>query len=189
MKKNFALTKIAALAALMGMLAGCGGKAPQETTVPEETQVQIQTEPQTQETIVTTAPASEDVLEILEIREEDGWVMVETTWCTLGYSYAVSDLMTVRCENEKETDWLVFSVSLGQREYPLFYLNFGEETGFLLGKLTLPETGETVEVWAGLYALDADMPEADRDVCLAGQECINDVIAFLSENDNFVPAE
>ena len=63
--QNGLTTKIAALAALIGMLAGCGGKAPQETTVPEETQVQIQTEPQTQETIVTTAPASEDVLEIL----------------------------------------------------------------------------------------------------------------------------
>ena len=161
--------------------------------MPEETQVQIQTEaqtePQTQETVVTTAPAPEDVLEILEIREEDGWMMVETTWCTLGYSYAFSDLMTVRCENETGTDWLVFSASLEQSEYPLFYLNFGEETGFLLGTLTLPETGETVEVWAGLYALDADMPDEDRDACLVGQECINDVIAFLNENDNFVPAE
>lgn len=196
MKRKFDLTKLAAVVTLAGvLLTGCGRELPEQTASAEETQTQPQTQPQSQlqtqptEGIQTTQSAPVDVLEILELREEDAWVKVETTWCTLGYPYAFSDLITVRCESGADTARLEFSAGLEQGECPLFYVSFGEDTGILLGSLTLPETGETVSVWAGIYSLEEDLTDADRAACLMCQECVNDMIAFLNENSNFVAEE
>lgn len=181
MNVKFDLTKLAAAVMAAGvLLTGCAKETPEQTT-------QAQTQPS--EVVQTTQAEPVDVLEILEIREADGRMEVETSWCTVSYPYAFSDLMTVGCETLEGTERLVFGARLEQGECPLFYLSFGEESGILLGQLTLPETGDTVSVWAGLYQLDEGLADADRTTCLAVQECINDVIASLSENGNFVPEE
>jgi len=189
MRYKMDFTKIAAAVTLAGvLLTGCGKELPEQTNVPEETQIQSQTDIQTlpTEEVSTTASQPVDILEILAYREADARVMVETSWCTVAYPYAFSDLMKVSCSNGEMTGRLEFGAQLEQGVCPLFYLSFGEESGFLLGRLTLPETGEVVEVWAGLYSLDAELTDAERDACLVGQESINDVIASLNENGNFV---
>lgn len=161
------------------LLAGCGSDAPAQTTgAAEET---------TQPAETQTVPV--DVLEVVEIREEGTLVAAETSYCTVSYPYAFSDLMALSCLQENGADYLVFSADASNGEYPVFYLCFGEDTGILLGQLVLPVTGETVPVYAGLYTLDDNVAESDRDTCLAVQECVNDVIASLGENENFTPAE
>lgn len=173
----FRVTALLILAAVL--LTGCGSDAPaQTTTAAEET---------TQPAETQTVPV--DVLEVVELREEGALVAAETTYCTVSYPYAFSDLIALSCLKENGADYLVFSAAASQGEYPLFYLCFGQDAGILLGQLVLPVTGETVPVYAGLYTLDETVAESDRDTCLAVQECINDVIASLGENENYTPAE
>ena len=183
MKYIIYYVRLAAILVLMGvLLAGCAGEAPAETTAATEEQTQASQPAETQ-------PAPADVLEILEIREEENLVQVQTTYCTVSYPYAFSDLMVLSCREEDGAEYLVFSAAVSQEEYPLFYLCFGQDEGMLMGQLVLPVTGQTVPVYAGLYPVDETVPEADRSTCLAVQECINDVLAALGENENFTPAE
>lgn len=189
------IRKSAALLALLSLLcAGCASGDPGQTeasaaSLPQEivgnTEIP-ETEPQAP---AQTETQPRDVLEILAVEDQGEYVQLTTSYCTLRYAFAISDLMQVRCGGEPGAESLLFLAELEQREYPLFCLYFGEGRGFRLGSLELPVTGETVAVWAELLELDGEMPEGDRDAAIACQECINDVIAALGENGNFTPAE
>lgn len=180
MKYGTIVWTLAALILAAALLTGCGSNDPAQTTAAPETQP-----PQPAE----TQPVPVDVLEILETREEGALVAVQTSYCTVSYPYAFSDLMKLSCREENGAEYLVFSAAVSGSEYPLFYLCFGEDTGMRMGQLVLPVTGNTVPLYAGLYPLGDSVPESDRAACLAVQECINDVIASLGENGNFTPAE
>lgn len=182
-KRRLALILALILCAAM-IFAACGEKTQEqpgaEQTQPEGTELPVKTEPQ--QTIPRMTP-----LQVESITQQETMMLVKTNYCAVKYPYAFSDLITVEALQEQSCQVLLFCVTLEGTQYPLFALRFGDAEGIHVGSLKLPETGESVEVWAQLY--EADKLVKQNGTYIATQECINDVITALEEDPNFTPAE
>lgn len=184
--KNLKRMKAAILALMLILMAGCGNtEAAEETTqVPKTTAPAVVVE--------TTAPteALEKVqLAVDSIEEQGDLMIVNTPFCTLKYPFAFADLIQVEALNSGDAQELVFSAKLDLSAYRLFSIAFGGSGDILLGTMMLPYGEAPVEVYATLYQIDETLSADFVNTFNAAQECFNDVMVSLMENEGFMPAE
>ena len=172
-----------ALLMLMTALLVTGCKK-EEAATPEQT---LPEEPVTDAVPTEPAEPTDPVLEVTDTQEQGEDILVSTSYCTLRYPFAFSDLITVTAAPEEES--LLFTAVLEDAQVPVFALRFGVQAGIEAGTLQLPVTGETVSVGIDLMELPEDLDQAHHASFYAAQEVINDVIASLEENEAFTPVE
>lgn len=142
----------------------------------------------TTEAPVTEIRSNVKAMLVESIQEEGDTVIVQTTYGTVKYPYAFSDLVIVEAQTFENHAVLEFKAELDGTEYKLYTLTFaldrGEE-GIPVGEL--PVDGKTYVV----TALFHDVTGLDDDNMVtfyAVQETFNDVVNSLSENEGFTAA-
>lgn len=148
----------------------------------EETGESQATEPAATQPEPTCPP-----LAVTDTQEQEDWVVVTTSYCTLKFPFAFSDMLQVTAAAEEES--LYFTAKLGDTEQTVFVIRFGGEGTVELGQLRLPVTEATVSVRADLLPLPEDLPQEHHGSYYAVQEVFNDVIASMAENENFTPVQ
>lgn len=121
-------------------------------------------------------------LQVESVKEEGETVIVETTYGTVKYPYAFSDLVIVEAETFENHAVLEFKAEIDGTEYKLYTLIFNGEEGIPVGKLTVD--GETYVVTA-LFHDVTGLSNDNMVTFYAVQETFNDVVNSLSENEGF----
>lgn len=142
----------------------------------------------TDETKGTTAGETprENELLVESITEQKDVVIVVTTYGTVKYPYAFSDLLSVEAETFDEYAVLEFSATIGDKVHKLYKLIFNGKEGMPIG--TLQKNGETYVITAEFYEMNG---VSDDGIITfnAAQETFNDVVNSLSENEGFTAAD
>ena len=119
------------------------------------------------------------------VKEQEDIVLVNTTYVTVKYPYAFSDLMSVEAETFEDYAVLEFGAIINDTTHKVYTLYFNGEEGMPLG--TLERNGETYVVTAQFH--DASGVSEDNMITFfAAQETFNDVVNSLSENEGFTAA-
>ena len=137
----------------------------------------------------TEAPVTEQISNMKELLVESSTergevVTVETTYGTVKYPYAFSDLIIVEAETFENHAALTFKAELDGEQYNLYTLLFNgeEEDSMPLGELLVD--GETYVVTA-LFHDVTGLSDDNMVTFYAVQETFNDVVNSLSENSGF----
>ena len=139
----------------------------------------------TTEAPVTEINSNMKPLLVENVKEQGDTVTVETTYGTVKYPYAFSDLVIVEAQTFENHAVLEFKAELGGTECKLYTLTFAlarDEEGIPVGKLKVD--GETYVVTAMFH----DVTGLDDDNLVtfsAVQETFNDVVNSLSDNEGF----
>ena len=134
------------------------------------------------ETIVSNG--NELVVESVE--EQEDIVLVNTTYVTVKYPYAFSDIVSVEAETFEDYAVLEFGAIINDTTYKAYTLFFNSEEGMPIG--TLERNGETYVVTAQFH--DASGIDEDSMITFnAVQETFNDVVNSLFENEGFTAAD
>ncbi len=167
------LKTIAAVALLIGLLAGCSKEQPAQTAAT--------TDP-------ATVPATTEQAEYIPSLTEQaklGGIAVETPYITLYYPKQWTELKSAEVTKSGENYRMTFCTAVADRTVELFSMIIGpdEAEGYLLGTLD------------GMYVYSLmneqnpeDWSEEDyMDLCRQ-QEYVNELILQLHENPGFVAA-
>lgn len=140
----------------------------------------------------TTLPAQSHSLikakELLvqTVEERGDRMVVTTSYGTIKYAYAFSDLIQIKTETFDYHAQMDFYVVIDGQEIALYTLFFNKNAGIPVGTLTVDGTAYTVT--ALIYELD-QVIEENRLTCQAAQETFNDVMISLAENTGFQAAQ
>ena len=138
--------------------------------------------PGTTEAAATELISNMKLLQVESTKEQGENVIVATTYGTVKYPYAFSDLVIVEAETFMNHAALEFKAEIDGQEYKLYTLLFNGEEGMPVGKLLVD--GETYVV----TALFHDVTELSGDNLVtfyAVQETFNDVVNSLADNGGF----
>jgi hypothetical protein len=108
---------------------------------------------------------------------------VETSYGTISYPFAFSDLIGVQAHNLGGATALEFTAKLNNGSYRIFTIWFGAKDGIPLGSLNLD--GVQVPVMADIYEKPTNLSENDNNSFFAAQECFNDVVNSLGQIKDF----
>lgn len=133
-------------------------------------------------TTVSVSEGSMPDLTVLGIEEEDGMMVVTTSYFVIKYPSAFSDLIQFKTETFEDYAQMDFSVVISGEETLLYSLICNKNTGFPVGTLQLNDSDYTVT--AEIYDLE-HVSDEDRLTCQAAQETFNDVMMSLTENKGF----
>ena len=113
-------------------------------------------------------------------------MVVKTTYGTIQYPFAFSDLIRIETDTFEKDAQMVFSAFVGEEEVKLYTLYFNRAAGIPLGTLTVDGAKYTVtaEIHDLVYA-----NEENRLTYQAAQETFNDVAMSLEENEHFQAAQ
>ena len=124
-------------------------------------------------------------LEITSSVQDGDRMLVSTTYGTVYYSAAFSDMIYVEAGNHGNYTQLDFKVVINGETKPIYSLLFERNSGIPVGTLTV--NGNRYMVTAVIHSPEG-VGEADRLSFYAAQETFNDVMNSLAENSGFVPA-
>jgi len=125
-------------------------------------------------------------LAVQSVADQNDFVLVTTTYGTVKYPLAFSDIMSVEVEAFEDYAALTFNAMIDGAAVKLYAMQFNSEEGIPVG--TLKVDGKTYEVTAQLY--DAtDISDENMVTFDAAQETLNDVIHSLSENEGFTATD
>lgn len=144
--------------------------------------------PENDKTDGTTAGETSGIQELLleSVTEQGDAVLVVTTYGTVKYPYAFSDLLSVEAETFEKYAVLDFGATIDGTMHKLYKLMFNSEEGMLIG--TLQKDGETYVVTAQFYEMSG--VSGDSVITFnAAQETFNDVVNSLSENEGFTAVD
>ena len=125
-----------------------------------------------------------EVKELLvqNVTEENDTVLVETTYGTVRYPYAFSDILSVESENRGDHAVLEFNAAIDGETHKLYTLYFNSEEGMPVGILRIDN--KTYVVSAEFHDANG-ISDLNMATFYAAQETFNDVVNSLSENENF----
>ena len=169
------------------VMTGCGGRQPAEEPA-SVSQLMPVSEP-ADEPAADPVPEPFYTLEIGESVEDGDAVVVSTTYGSVRYPFAFSDLIHFVAENDADHAMLEFTADIDDVEAPLYTIVFNGQEGILLGSMSIPDSEEPVPVYAELHAPEEELEEGDLATFYAAQETFNDVVVSLGENEGFMPAE
>lgn len=120
------------------------------------------------------------LLTIDAIVEQEDMMLVRTSYCTLKYPYAFSDVIELTTD---ATD-LNFFANINDTQELLFTLCFYSTDGISVGNLE--RDGVMIPVSVKIY--DTQQLEGESlTTYLAAQETLNEILSSLEENENFHP--
>lgn len=126
---------------------------------------------------------------LLSVTERGEDVVLETVYGTVKYPAAFADVIDVLPTADDRRAALTFTASVNDTSARLYTLWFNGAVGVPVGEMVLAETGNTVQVTIEFYSEAAGLDEEALITFYAAQETVNDVIASLGDNENFVPAD
>ncbi len=159
------------------------GKTP-EASVPDSTEGTMTAPAETTPTEETLPKMKELLVESVE--EQEDIVLVNTTYVTVKYPYAFSDIMSVEAQTFEDYAVLEFGAIIHDTTHKVYTLFFNGEEGMPVGTLQLD--GETYVVTAQFHDVSG-MNEDSMITYYAAQETFNDVVNSLSENEGFTAAD
>lgn len=185
---------------LIGLLiaavcVACGGKSDQ-TEPAATTNAPAQTTQGTQNTTTTVKPPETDApevppikeLTVLSVEEQGDAVLVNTSYCTLRYPYAFSDLIGVEAVTEKDRAALKFTANISGAIVELYTLRFDHADGIPVGTLTVDGEDSSFTVTVVFAEAAQSLSQESLTTFYAVQETFNDVVVSLAENAGFTPA-
>lgn len=190
------IAAVAVILVVAGIVfAGFGRKTDEPTVPTEQTQPAQQetlptqeAETNTPETDETEAPARRELTVDSVVRQGETMI-VTTSYATVKYPFAFSDLLSVVPVNQTDRAVLEFYAVIDGGEYLLFSISFDGGEGILLGYLTPEGEQQAMPVWGTIQAADPEMDANGARTFYAAQEMFNDVVSSLEENPGFVPAD
>lgn len=162
------------LALCLGLLCGCGEEAEEAPAVSGPVE-----ETPAVESIVPAEEESLPVLSILSETVEGESVVVETSYCTVKYPFAFSDVVKVEAVEGGEYTALRFFAVTGSGEHPAFDLEFFGGSGTELGSMEIE--GGTARVSVSFHEPEG-FGEGEESTFYAVQEIFNDVLQSLAES-------
>lgn len=163
--------------------AGCGHRSSEE--VPADVSQAIPTA----EVSVTPAPEMLYTLTVDEQTGEGDTVLVSTSYGTVRYPFAFSDLLRMEAENATDHASLKFFAVIDDVDVPVYTVVFNGQEDIFLGSLSIPDAENEVPVYAEIHTSPAELAEDDLGTFYAVQETFNDVVISLEENVGFSPGE
>ena len=151
----------------------------------EETAEVIVYDPES--TIALPTQSSYPALQLLERRENGDMIELVTTYCTLRFPYAFSDLVVQEVTDQNGRIAIDFYAALGGERYPVYTVSFSGGGDIPLGMLKVDAV--TFEVSAKFHEDTADLQGDDMISFCAAQETFNDIWASLEANENFTSAQ
>ena len=130
------------------------------------------------------SPVRELVVE--SVTEQEDAMLVTTTYGTVKYPFAFSDIISVEAETFEDYAVLSFSTMIDGAEVKLYALQFNGTEGTPVG--TLKVDGEKYVVTSQFYEAN-NISDNSMATFYATQETINDVLRSLSENEGFTAAD
>ena len=131
--------------------------------------------------------ASHPALQLLERRENGDMIELVTTYCTLRFPYAFSDLVVQEVTDQDGRLAIDFYAALGGERYPVYTVLFSGGGNIPLGTLQVDDV--TFEVSANFHEDTANLQGDDMVSFCAAQETFNDIWASLEANENFTSAQ
>jgi len=142
--------------------------------------------------VLNETPAQSESAKTPELRlnahtEKGDIVEIDTTYCTLSFPFAYSDLVEEELVDNSERTAIDFYAVLGNERYPIYTVSFCAEGDIVLGTLQLD--GWDCEVRASIAAEATGLEGDDMISFHAAQETFNDIWNSLVANENFTPAQ
>ena len=130
---------------------------------------------------------SHPALQLVERRENGDMIELVTTYCTLRFPYAFSDLVVQEITDQDGRIAIDFYAALGGERYPVYTVLFSGGGNIPLGTLQVDDV--TFEVSANFHEDTANLQGDDMVSFCAAQETFNDIWASLEANENFTSAQ
>lgn len=181
------------LLAVVAMLPGVKGNHHQDTFPTEQAEVPVtqegvgQTVPESVPETEVTEPARKE-LTIESVQQQDAMMVLQTSYGTMKYSFAFSDLIEAVAINGNSQAALEWYVHIGEADYLLFTITFNGSEGELLGTMVIEADQPAEPVHMVFCAADEKLEDSGLQTFYAAQEVVNDVIASLAENEAFTAA-
>ena len=190
---------IAAAIVLVSAFSGEEAASPQETLPVEQEQsaaivdTEVPAVP-TEEPTESDKPTEPEKpkrkeLTVDSVEQLDNVMVVNTSYGTVRYPFAFSDLIELSAVNREEQSSLEWYVLIGQSKYPMFTIVFNGEDGELLGAMAVEADKPAEPVYMQFFPADDRLEGSDIVTVSAVQEILNDVIASLEDNETFTAAE
>lgn len=136
--------------------------------------------------LVPAAPVEVSELLVQNVTVQDDTVLVETTYGTVRYPHAFSDIMSVEAATFENHATLEFTATIDDTTHKLYTLLFNGEEGMPVGVLRNGDERYVVTV----QFHDANgISDNNMSTFYATQETLNDVLNSLSENKGFIAAD
>ena len=174
------------LVLLIILLVGLNREQTPEVSVPDTTEATVETPTEEATEEITQEVSKTKELVVESVTEQEETVIVDTTYVTVKYPYAFSDLMSVEAETFEDHAALEFGAVIAETTYKAYTLYFDGEEGMPVGTLQLD--GETYVVTAQFHEVSG-VGKDDMTTFYAAQETFNDVVNSLSENEGFTAAD
>ena len=157
----------------LGLLCGCGSEAEEApaASVPAEESPAVE----------STVPEEEKLpgLTIISETVDGESVVLETSYCTVKYPFAFSDVVKAEAIMDEDCAALRFNALLGDKALPAFDLEFFGGSGTELG--TMETEGGTAPVSVSFHDPEG-LGEGEESTFYAVQEIFNDVLQSLAES-------
>lgn len=124
-------------------------------------------------------------LKIESVEEQEEIVLITTSYGTMSYSSAFSELIGTDVYFGDGTGCIMFSARVGGGNQTVYSLLFNNESGIDVGMLKLDGVESPIRVSVVFYEAPAALAGDDLISYLAAQETFNDIVVSLNKNEGF----
>lgn len=193
-EKNLTKIFISVFAAIILILAvvivimlcakgGDGTEPSDSSSIPEQSGVPV-TEPP-----IASEPLNSEVnipeLKIESVEEQEEIVLITTSYGTMSYSSAFSELIGTDVYFGDGTGCIIFSARVGGGNQTVYSILFNNESGIDVGELQLDGVESPIRVSVVFYEAPSTLAGDDLISYLAAQETFNDIVVSLDKNEGF----
>lgn len=128
-------------------------------------------------------------LTVGELTRQGEMMVGQTSYLNFEFPYAFSDLIGVDAINQGNQTALAFFARIDGKERPLYTIWFNGNEGEGAGTLDLRDGEKPVLVTVVFYKPGTELSEDAQTTYYATQETVNDVLASMQKDNNFVTIE
>ncbi len=154
------------------------GRVTGDDTVPDDATISNQPD----ESGLNIENTTESDLSILSTTESDEWVTVETSFLTIRYPFAFSDVIEVDVYNDGLVSQLRFYANIDEKKILDYVIYFNSNEGMPCGTL---KREKEIPVSVEFITAPDDLSEDWLNTFYAVQETFNDVLLSMEGNEKF----
>lgn len=190
MTKMFVLGVVGIILILMivvvVMLIGKGGDDPdpaESSNTPTQSNAPVTEPPIASEPLNSEESIPE--LKIESVEEQEKIVLITTTYGTMSYPSAFSELIETDVYFGDGTGCIIFSARVSGETQTVYSILFNNESGIDVGSLKIEGVESPVRVSVVFYDPPESLKDGDLISYLAAQETFNDIVVSLEKNEGF----
>ncbi len=172
-KKKLKIAVTALLAIVMVVAGVAAGYGLGRSSVYEATDVSADTQ---------NVQSENNGLSIMSLKEDGEWIVLNTSFLTLRYPFAFSDIIEAEAYNDESGSQLRFYSVLDEKKVLNFIIHFNSNEGVLCGTLKLEQD---IPVTVEFEEFPKKLSDDWQSTFYAVQETFNDVLDSMKDNDNF----